>query len=229
MLMALSAAAPDVHALEPVWEGFTITLNRASRAMSRLVGWDPMLNRNPLLAHLKARTLERMAERQNVDILFAPVSSALIARLPLGVPVVYSSDATARLMFDYYPTFARLPAGIQRRVVNLEAEAMRRADLLIYPTWWAARSAIEDYGIDPDRILVQPFGANLDDPPPRKDVLGPREPGPLRLLFCGVNWQRKGGDTVLGALRHLRAKGIDAELCVLGCTPPPQELPPGSR
>ena len=60
----------------------------------------------------------------------------------------------------------------------------------------------------------------MDDPPARSEVLGPRAEGPFRLLFCGVQWKRKGGDIVLDAAERLIAAGIDIELTILGCTPP---------
>lgn len=228
MLAALEATSAGVRVLPPILEGTTVLLNRVGKVAKRFAGVNLMPNRHPRVAALKARVLAREARAAGVDVLFAPASSALIAAMPPGLPIAYASDATLRLLIGYYPGYTGLPPAVERRAVALEAAAMRQADLLVYPSRWAARSAVEDYGIDPARVMVQPFGANLPDPPPRAEALAPRPPGPLRLLFCGVDWRRKGGPVALGAVRALRERGVPAELLILGCAPPAGEaLPPG--
>ncbi|WP_210527178.1 glycosyltransferase family 4 protein [Rubellimicrobium arenae] len=224
---AMQSEGADVVQAGPILETPTIALNRASKAFRRFAGFDPMLNRMPLMAELKARAMNRRLASQPADVIFAAAGSTLIARIPPGVPIAYTSDVTMRLISSYYPTYSGLPKSVERRAIALEADAMMRSDLLIFPTGWAARSAIEDYGIDPSRIMIQPYGANLEDPPDRASVLGPRVPGPLRLLFCGVDWVRKGGQIALDCYEELRAAGVDATLCILGCVPPLDRLPPG--
>ena len=49
---------------------------------------------------------------------------------------------------------------------------------------------------------------------------GSRKPGPCRLLFIGVNWEEKGADTAVETLAELRARGVETELVICGCTPP---------
>jgi glycosyltransferase involved in cell wall biosynthesis len=226
LLHALTEAGGLVEDIGPILQRPTIGFNLASKIARRLTGRDPMLNRNPFLARQKARAVIHAVQRTGVDVLFAPASSALIAKIPPGIPIAYSSDATLRLLIDYNPGYTGMSESTIARGIALEHEAMHRADLLIYPTQWAAQSAIDDYGIDPARIIVQPFGANLKVPPSRAEALTPRQPGPLRLLFCGANWRRKGGGIALDALQRLTASGVEAELCILGCTPPYKTLPP---
>lgn len=226
MLKALVQAGGDVNQVPPVMEGPTIVLNRTSKLIAHLTGKNPMLNRLGQVSELKARRLQRAAQAAKADVLFAPVGSSLIARMPPGFPIVYSSDATVKLMATYYSSFDGMNEATLQRSIALECQAMHRADLLIYPTEWAAGSAIQDYGINPARIMIQPFGANIDIPPQRADVLRPRAPGPWRLLFCGVEWRRKGGDIALAAVELLAERGIDVELHILGCTPEPKrDLP----
>ena len=90
----------------------------------------------------------------------------------------------------------------------------------IYPSHWAARSAIEDYGADPAKVHVVPYGANLANPPADSEVLEcARSRARCQLLFMGREWQRKGGETVFAALLDLIERGIDANLVVVGCDP----------
>jgi glycosyltransferase involved in cell wall biosynthesis len=103
---------------------------------------------------------------------------------------------------------------------RLERNTIARADLVLYPSEWAAESAIKDYGADRARVHVIPWGANLEEAPDRASVLGRRKPGPCRLLFIGANWQEKGADTAVETLAELRDRGVEAELVICGCTPP---------
>lgn len=217
---ALQSAGVEVHVLDPVWEWQTQLLNIFGKIMRRIGLNDPMLNRSRTLSRLKARTLQKRLASTNFDALVAPVGSTLISEFPSGIPIIYISDATLPLMQDYYSKFGQTFAQGSARAIASEQAALHRADLLIYPTWWAANSAIEDFGIDRESILVQPFGANLSDVPDRDIALQPRRMGPLRLLFCGVEWERKGGDVALSALSELLASGLEAELTILGCFPP---------
>lgn len=220
MMEALQTAGAEIAMFDPVWEWPTLALDLSGKILRRLTGTDPMLNRSRTMSRFKARTLLRRLRTHPVDVLFAPVGSTLIADMPRGVPIIYTSDATVRLMQDYYGRFGSAAGWSGTRAIDLEAAALQRADLLVYPTQWAATSAIEEYGVDPARILVQPFGANLSDPPTREEALQPRRPGPLRLLFCGVEWERKGGDVALQATAALHDGGAQVELVILGCRPP---------
>lgn len=217
---ALQAAGAEVPVLDPVLEWPTLALGTVGKVIRRLGGNDPMLNRSRLFSRLKAWTLQRRLKRTDFDALFAPAGSTLISEVPPGMPIIYASDATIPLMQDYYSRFGKSSARSSARAIASERAALHRADLLVYPTWWAANSAIKDFGVDESRILVQPLGANISDPPSRDAALQPRRDGPLRLLFCAVEWERKGGDVALSALSSLLASGLAAELTILGCIPP---------
>lgn len=167
-----------------------------------------------------ARHAARLIREIDPDIVFAPASSAFAWNTPAGIPLVYLSDATYRVVANYHPSFRRLSRRSRASADRIERESIARADLLLYPSPWAAKSAVEDYGADPERVHVIAWGANLADAPSRASLPAERKPGPWRLLFVGVNWVEKGAAIAVDALRALRAAGIDAELTICGCTPP---------
>jgi glycosyltransferase involved in cell wall biosynthesis len=71
----------------------------------------------------------------------------------------------------------------------------------IFPwSTWVARSLVEDYEVDPDRIVVVPPGVDTTRWRPADE---PRAAGPVRLLFVGGDLDRKGGRQLLGAYRAL--------------------------
>lgn len=180
---------------------------------------------SPLYAGPVVRQYAENAARKiralSPDIVFAPAGSIFAWGVPDGVPLVYASDATFRLADNYHPNCRNLSHAAREAMERLERNTIARADLLIYPSEWAAESSIRDYGANPARVHVIPWGANLENPPDRNSVLlGCRKPGPCRLLFIGVNWEEKGADIAIETLAELKDRGVEAELVICGCTPP---------
>jgi len=159
-----------------------------------------------------------------LDVVFAPAASVEIALLPASLPLYYASDATHKLLRGYYENFSGYLTISDRHAQAVEMRAVRKASLLTYSSEWAARSAISDYGADPAKVHVIPYGANLDQIP-SPEVAARRiaraGKGTLELMFLGVEWNRKGGPIAHQALLSLLEAGVDARLRVVGCVPPP--------
>jgi glycosyltransferase involved in cell wall biosynthesis len=190
------------------------------RVTDPIVGRHHLPNTSPTVAReIAALARQRIANAQP-DLIFWPAGSVGFGSIPRGIPAIYSSDATFRLVENYHPNYRNLRTSARRNAEMLERSAIRRADLIVYPTAWAAQSAIEDYGAEPEKVHVVPFGANILDPPSREKALRRRDPAKCKLLLVGTNWREKGVDVAVDALRALRAKGINAELTVCGCQPP---------
>jgi glycosyltransferase involved in cell wall biosynthesis len=209
---------------EPVFVGplesyLLLALKAINRAVRILTGVQTLPAQSWPMARRYARLAERKLDEIGPDLIVAPAGSALLAALRTNLPVLYTSDTTARLMFDYNPQFTNLSARARREADELERTAIMRADLLVYPTNWAARSAIEDYDADPDKVHVLAYGANLAETPARESALAPRKPPTCRLLFVGTNWIYKGGAIAVDTFRSLRDAGVDVELTIVGCVP----------
>lgn len=171
-----------------------------------------------------SRTLGGMVQQRlsslDCDVIFAPAGSTILGSLETQVPITYLSDATVRLMLDYYDDFTNVVSSHLRQADAMERSSIQKANQLIYPSQWAANSAIQDYDADPAKINVLPFGANLERPPARQDAIEYSDRDRCRLLFVGVNWNRKGGDIAFETLLELERLGVPAELAVVGCEPP---------
>jgi glycosyltransferase involved in cell wall biosynthesis len=189
-------------------------LNRVARTLHRPYDFNS--------TWLQARDWARLARPRliGLDLVFAIGQCALVASLETQLPIVYTSDATFRLVHQYYPFYTGLPARNVRTAEQIETKGLRRASLVAYPSGWAASSAQMDYGVPPERIRVVPYGANLDSVPSRTQATSARPADRCRLLFVGTEWQRKGGDIAIDVLRALLARGVTAELTVVGCQPP---------
>ena len=234
-------AAVDSRAPGAAWSAVAYYMSRAlERHLGDVVHLSPRCGEEPLLPRavnsvaaligvtydchnsmLEARRWSRRIKQglKTVDMLVVCGQAALIALLDADVPVVYSSDATFDLVRDYYPFYTRLPRWNARVSERLEQLALQRADLISYPSVWAARSALEHYRVPETKIHVAPYGANMEEVPPFLEATSVRYERDCRLLFVGNDWQRKGGDIAVATTASLRGQGIQATLTVVGCSP----------
>jgi glycosyltransferase involved in cell wall biosynthesis len=90
----------------------------------------------------------------------------------------------------------------------------RAATACCVASHWAGSSLVRDHGIDPNRVHVVGYGANIRVEPP-----GDRDWSVPRFLFVGNAWRRKNGDRVIRAFARLRETFPDARLDVVGDHP----------
>ncbi len=192
-------------------------LHRAARFFFKK---NYMYYHGTLVAKKYAKIAAQRLAKQDIDIIVAPTGAPEIAFLKTDIPIVLVEDATFGLLHNYYALFSNLLEQSFRQLDTIEHLATQKASLLIYPSAWAARSAIEDYHADSSKVCILPMGANLSNVPPRKLILAKQKTDRCKLLFMGVDWERKGGDIAFETLLRLEEMGIQAELCICGCVPP---------
>lgn len=166
------------------------------------------------------------ADRKDAFV-FSP-GSVCISALPLTLemPVFFCADATFASMTNYYPEFSKLSKGYVKEANQQERMALARADAAIYPSRWAAESAIRDHGGDPEKVLVIPFGSNMradrivDINRRLEDI---RQV--CRFAMIGRDWHRKGGPMSVRIWQALRERGVPSELHVAGPVSRPGDLP----
>ena len=185
------------------------------------LGWRVHL----LLAPLINRSLSRILAQGGYDVLFGAYSFHALRgmKLPDGLITAYTSDATPTTYkqsqigqsFQQMSRMARLFDPVIQRA---EKQVFSQVDHLFWPSQWMRDAVVALHDLPPDRNLVLPWGANIEDPgrgtPPAMGT------GPLNLLVVGRNWFAKGGPMAFETLQILRDQGVDARLTVVGCTPP---------
>ena len=193
---------------------------KLARWFQRISGTRSYPFRTPAAAKYFADQVSHRLSGRSYDLIFAPAASVEIAYLETDIPIVYISDATFALMQEVYPIFSSMAAKSVAAEDFFERSIQQKARLLLYPSQWAAESAVADYGTAAERVRVIPFGANLDREPERRAVLGKKIADKVKMLFLAKEWDRKGGSIALDTLRSLTEMGIDAELIVCGIRPP---------
>jgi glycosyltransferase involved in cell wall biosynthesis len=157
----------------------------------------------------------------NTDIIFSP-SSIPVAQLETDKPIAFYTDATFASIHGYYPDTRDYCNETIRDGHLMERSALDRCQLGIYASDWAARSAINKYDADPNKIKIVPFGANIEATRTILDIkriINQRSRSRCKILFIGTDWYRKGGDTVFEVVKQLNEDGLDTELTIVGCKP----------
>lgn len=221
MAKALQKHCGDIYYLGPLNTGMEKIPRFFNNITLKLFKKGYAYEHNILLSLAYARIIERKLKEEAFDVIFAPVASTELAFLKTEIPIVYTADATFSLISNYYPDYFSGQIGISALEGNyIEKSAIKKADLLLYPSSWAANSAIKDYGAKESDVKIIPYGANIDEYPSRKVILNKKKLDKCHLLFLGVDWERKGGEIAFETLLELDKLGISAELTVCGCIPP---------
>ncbi|QJE72230.1 glycosyltransferase family 4 protein [Aerophototrophica crusticola] len=196
-------------------------------AFNRLRGLRYRPDRETLLLRSLARQVSKRLKGSDADCVFCPGSHA-VAELETKLPKIFCADATFQNVIGFYDSFSNLAPSYLAQGHRLERKALASCAAAIYPSDWAAQSAVRDYGADPRKVHVVPFGANVQAPDRATvaDRIAARPTDRLVVLFSGREWERKGADIVLAACEMLQAGGIPVELHLVGIRQPPVALPP---
>lgn len=130
------------------------------------------------------------------------VPAVLGGRRGRGTPYVLSTDITPRqydrmgAAYGHRPD-RRGPARGLKHLLNMRV--FRNAARCVGWSTWVADSLMREYGVDPALIEVIPPGVDVDRWRPATKT----QQGPVRVLFVGGDFQRKGGPAVLRAFRSL--------------------------
>lgn len=220
VLNELRRRGVDVRVIAPLSRQLKY-LYSGQRILYRCLGKSFQPDRQPLMLRWYARQIERRLQGSGADVVFS-MSSIPIARLNCAAPIIYWTDAVWAAMINYYESNSSLAPATERNGNRQEQCALERAAFAGYSSEWGVRSAIQHYRIDPQKIKLIPFGANVevsDDAESMRSIIGHRERDVCRLLFLGVDWRRKGGPIALETVRLLNAAGVPARLTVAGCNP----------
>lgn len=137
-------------------------------------------------------------------------------------PYVIYTDNTFALTLRLYPRGDSPSSSRVRRRLAFEQAICRSATAVFTTSEYARRSVIEDYGCPPSQVAAIGAGANQ-----LLESLTGKQYGKQLALFVGMQFDRKGGPTLLDAWRAVRARLPDAELVIAGPSAPPPNLGPG--
>lgn len=180
----------------------------------------------PIHTSRVARRIGRLlAEaRPGADTVCFATSSSPFAFAPPSVRVAFFTDTVMDSYFRLYGIDRHLSAWDIRRERALEQRSLERADAIFFASRWARDECQRRLPATRHaRTFVVLMGANLPAP---VVPLQPRRAQP-RLLWVGVEWERKGGSLALELFRRLRSVHGGAEITLVGAGPGSAALPSG--
>ena len=164
-------------------------------------------------APLFGKVLSQKINASNYDILIVR-DYYLGSFLNVKVPIVYLGDTTFHLYKDYLNNPSK---AFEKIADQIEEKMIARADCVIYSSEWARNDAIFHYHARNSKIHVVEFGANIPHP---MDYQADIQMDTCNLVFIGRNWQKKGGDKMLGAYRILKKEAFPCTCTLIGSVPP---------
>lgn len=171
------------------------------------------------------RGLSRRLGQGSVHAVFihTQVASLFSVGVMRSVPTVISLDATPKNFDDVGQPYGhgRSPAGAERAKAALNRRALHSAAALVTWSRQARDSLVADYHVPPDRVHVIPPGVDVTSFAPGRTLPGPRDVHglPVRVLFVGGDFTRKGGRELVEALSGL-GPGVEVDLVTPGPVAP---------
>ena len=158
---------------------------------------------------------ERASERYDALFFHTQVTTLLSAAVMRRVPSVISLDATPINYDAVGRAYGHHRSGkwVERTKRKINAHTLHEASAIVSWCDWARRSLVQDYGVDHSRISVIAPGVDLalwPQPGPRAAA------SPVKLLFVGGDFERKGGRLLLQAFDSL---DVPCELHIVTSTP----------
>jgi glycosyltransferase involved in cell wall biosynthesis len=189
-----------------------------------IAGHVPIYKSNwTVRAGLRAR--QRLAEitsKAKLDAVFFHTQvPAILARSWLErIPAIVSLDATP-LQYDEFGGVyhhGKGPVWLESLKWRLNRDCYKVARRIVAWAEWTKRGLVDAYEVPADKVVVIPPGVNVSDwrrPAPRELV-----EAPVKILFVGGNFERKGGLNLIEAFRALRDLGVELHLVTKDHVPP---------
>ena len=172
--------------------------------------WHEAFYKNIWGFHRRSRNAQRLAAayRKRVDVILQHGTIFSSEHQPDGPPFVVYTDFTYRLAQREDPWRDPFTDPAESERWNaLETQAARQAAFVLTRSEYVRRSMIDDYGIPPERVAAVGGGINFETlPEPQTLTDAPR------ILFIGINFERKGGEQLVAAFQQVRERVPDAEL-----------------
>ncbi len=149
---------------------------------------------------LARRAIARTRRQHHLDALFihTQVASLFAGAAMRAVPAFISLDATP-INYDTVGSYYGHKSGgpLEGLKFRANVNAFKRATGLVTWCQWAKDSLVSDYGVDAEKITVIPPGVDLSLWPKRPTQPASDETKPVKLLFVGGDFKRKGGEVLV--------------------------------
>lgn len=193
--------------------GLPRLVNAIRSFQPNLRSWKERFRKNPYAHAVRSRAVWQHIGLISRKFDFVLQLGALFESLPSDSPIpTYVYTDYTYLLAGEKPGSGRSPFSPKElaQLADLERNTFLKARKVFVRSQMVRESIVEDYSINPDKVIVVGAGVNYDPLP----SIVRKEPGKT-LLFVGLDFHRKGGDIVLKAFELVKEQLPDAELLLL--------------
>lgn len=138
-----------------------------------------------------------------------------------NIPNFIYTDHTTKTNLLYPDINPKQYTRSKRFIEKCETKAYQEATLIFTFGSLAAHSLIAQYAIPKEKVLSVFSGSNVAHPSEHNI----KKYFSKNILFVGVEWERKGGPTLVQAFENILKSHPDASLTIVGCNPKNIRLP----
>lgn len=174
-----------------------------------------------LLRKNQAKILKHISQEVDLIITFEFFLVPILKKG--GKKIIWWSDATFNNLLNKYSYVTNVSGYCIKRAHQIQKSALASSNAVILSSDWAVESAITNYGTDRNKITKIPFASYFSVLPSKNEmekIIQDKNTEVIRLLFIGIDWQRKGGEDAIKVLNSLNNRGYKALLYIVGCEIP---------
>ncbi len=111
---------------------------------------------------------------------------------------------------------------------KIEQKALDNCSKILTSSIASSEVILKDYNVSQNKISIIPLGANLDEIPLESKILSNIKSKSMKIckiLFVGVDWERKGTNIVIQTVKALHESNFPIELHLVGLKKIPIHLP----
>ena len=199
-----------------------LAIRATLKLLSKLCKKQYKAIRDPINLKCISRYIRKKIGQEHFDVIFT-TCTPLLAYLDIKYPMVVYTDTSFAGWLSYCDMFSPLSKRSVKYGNYHEGIALRKCSSVIYSSHWGKETACSAYGLNPSKVKIIPFGANLTCDMSDERLIeiceGRMNEQEKRLLFVGYNWVNKGGETALEAVKCMNQRGMKAKLMIVGCRP----------
>lgn len=190
-----------------------VLLEHGANVIARRVSLRQAFFTTTFLFRRMSRAARRFVEAGDYRFSFQ-IQSLFDGRAP-GTPHFVYTDHTHLTNLDYEDFDRRTLRGA--RWLALERALYAGATRVFTRSGNVSRTLLTRYGCPAERVVCVGAGSNARVPDAPADRSGTDDV--VRILFVGVDWERKGGPELVEAFRRVHARHPEARLRIVGTRP----------
>jgi glycosyltransferase involved in cell wall biosynthesis len=132
-----------------------------------------------------------------------------------GIPHYVYTDHTV-LANKYYPGYDAEKEMLAESWIALERDIYHNADMVFTLSMAIRNSIINDYSCNPQKVECIYYAPFIET---RERANSADRYRNKRILFVGIEWERKGGPLLIEAFKRVLTAIPDAHLSIVGCRP----------